>query len=142
MTDHVATAEIVIAGSPAQVWSALTEPAKIKQYFFGTTVETDWQVGSPIVWTGDYEGKPYEDKGEILEFDVEHRLQMTHFSPLTGQEDRPENYHTVTYHLHAQGDKTELSLSQDHNASEDEADRAKGTWAMVLDGLKKFVEAE
>ena len=35
--------------------------------------------------------------GEILEFDPDHRLGTTQFSPLTGQADVPENYHTLTW---------------------------------------------
>ena len=44
-------------------------------------------------------GKPYQDKGEVLEVDAPRRLSVTHYSPLMGQEDEPENYHTVIYTL-------------------------------------------
>ena len=67
VADHVATAETEIEASPAEVWKALTDPELIKKYMFGSEVVTDWQPGSPITWKGEYEGKPYEDKGEILE---------------------------------------------------------------------------
>ena len=53
------------------VWKALTDPALIGKYMLGAQVETDWKPGSPIVWKGEYEGKRYEDKGEILDFDPE-----------------------------------------------------------------------
>jgi uncharacterized protein YndB with AHSA1/START domain len=89
MADHVATAESEIDAPPSQVWAALTDPEQIKKYMFGSEVETDWRPGSPIVWKGEYEGKQYEDKGEILEFEPERRLKVTHFSPLSGQEDVP-----------------------------------------------------
>ena len=140
MADHVATAETEIGASPAQVWAALTDPKLIKKYMFGSLVETDWQQGSPIVWKGEYEGKTYEDKGEILEIETERRLKVSHFSPLSGQEDVPDNYHTLLYELKQNGDKTHISLSQDKNASEEEAERAKGNWEMMLGGLKEVVE--
>lgn len=140
MANHVATAETEISASPAQVWAALTDPELIKKYMFGSQVETDWQPGNPIVWRGEYEGKDYEDKGEILEVDPNRRLKITHFSPLSGQEDVPDNYHTLVYELHEAGDTTRLSLSQNNNASEDEADKATGTWEMVLAGIKEVVE--
>ena len=70
---------------------------------FGSRVETDWQVGSPIVWKGECEGKPYEDKGEVLAVRRADRLSVTHFSPLTGQDDVPENYHTLVYELDRAG---------------------------------------
>ena len=46
--DHVATVETDISASPAQVWSALTDPEQIKKFMFGTDVQTDWQQGSSI----------------------------------------------------------------------------------------------
>ena len=140
MADFVATAATEIHASPAQVWFALTDPKLIKRYMFGSQVVTDWQQGSPIVWQGEYEGKAYEDKGRILEIETERRLKVTHFSPLSGQQDIPDNYHTLVYELAANGDTTYVSLSQDKNASEAEAARSKGMWEMMLAGLKEVVE--
>lgn len=140
MADYVATAEAEISASPAQVWTALTDPDQIEKYMFGSRVETDWKQGSPIVWKGEYDGKPYEDKGEIVDIDPERRLKVTHFSPLSGQEDVPENYHTLTYELENRGDTTHISLSQDNNASEEQAEQFKGNWQSMLDGLKEVVE--
>lgn len=142
MPNLVATAEIDIAAPASQVWTALTDPAQIKKYFFGTEVETDWQVGSPIRWRGEFDGKAYEDKGEILEVEPNRRLKLTHFSPLSGQPDEPGNYHTVTYELDDGGETTHLLLSQDNNGDEGEAERASTTWATMLAALKEFVEAE
>jgi uncharacterized protein YndB with AHSA1/START domain len=138
--DYVATAETDINASPAQVWSALTDPEQIKKFMFGTDVQTDWQQGSSIVWKGVYEGKEYEDKGEILEIEQGRRLKVTHFSPLSGQPDVPENYHTLVYELQERGSTTHLTLSQDNNASEEAAEHSRGMWAMLLAGVKKAVE--
>jgi uncharacterized protein YndB with AHSA1/START domain len=141
MTDHVATARTEISASPARVWVALTDPDQISKYMFGSQVETDWQQGSPIVWKGDYQGKAYEDKGQILDVVPEQRLQVTHFSPLGGKDDVPENYHTLTYKLVGEGDTTQLSLSQDNNASAEEAEHSTGMWQTMLEGLKQVAEA-
>ena len=140
MADHVANAEIEIDASPAHVWAALTDPELIKQYMFGSQVETDWKAGSPIVWKGEYEGKAYEDKGEIVEIEPERRLKMTHFSPLSGQDDRPENYHTLLYELEARAGKTRVSLSQDNNASKEAAEHSQANWEKMLADLKQVVE--
>lgn len=40
-----------------KVWKALTEPEIVKQYFFGTDLVTDWKVGSPIIFQGEWEGQ-------------------------------------------------------------------------------------
>jgi uncharacterized protein YndB with AHSA1/START domain len=118
VTGCVATADIEIHAPPTKVWSALTDPEQIKQYMFGSQVVTDWRRGSQIVWTGEYEGKKYEDKGEILEIEPERRLKVTHFSPLSGREDLAENYHTLLYELEERGGMTRLLLSQDNNPSQ------------------------
>jgi len=140
MTGHVATAEVDVSASPGQVWNALTDPELIEKYMFGSRVESSWQPGEPITWKGEYEGKQYEDKGEILAVEPEQRLELTHFSPLTGQEDKPENYHHLVYELSEQGDKTHLTLEQDNAGSEEEAEHSAKNWQMMLDGLKELVE--
>lgn len=140
MADHLATAEIDIDATAAQVWEALTDPEQIKTYMFGSEVETDWQPGSSIIWKGEYEGKAYQDKGEILEIEPEQLMKVSHFSPLGGQPDVPENYHTLTYQLTGSGSSTHVSLSQDNNASEEEAEHSKQMWTALLDGLKKVVD--
>ena len=140
MTGHVATAEADIHAPRSDVWRALTDPDQIQQYMFGSRVETDWKPGSPITWKGEYEGKTYEDKGEILEIVEERRLKVTHFSPLSGEEDAPENYHTLVYELEENDGKTHVSLSQDNNSSEEAAEHSRANWDKMLAGLKKVVE--
>ncbi len=140
MTGIVATAVVDIDAPSDRVWDALIDPRKIKRYLFGSNVETDWKPGSPIVWRGKYNGKRYEDKGLILDVAPSLRLRMTHFSPLSGQPDVPESYHTLTYELDARGNQTRLSLSQDNNADEVEARHSADSWQHVLSGVKDLVE--
>ena len=136
----VAEVQTEIKAPVAKVWEALVEPAKIKQYMFGTDAVSDWQEGAPIVWKGEWQGKPYEDKGVILQLQPERVLQYSHFSPLSGQPDLPENYHTVTIMLSPQGSATNVTLSQDNNASEEEREHSQQNWGTMLNSLKKFVE--
>jgi uncharacterized protein YndB with AHSA1/START domain len=136
----IAKASISINASREDVWKALVNPEAIKQYMFGTTVVSDWKEGSSIVWKGEWQGKPYEDKGQILQLKPERTLQYSHFSPLSGQPDRPENYHTVTIELSADGNQTQVALAQDKNATDEERAEAEKNWGMMLAGLKKFVE--
>ena len=70
---------------------------------FGTTVTSDWVVGSPVAWTGEWQGRAYEDKGIILQIVRERVLEFSYFSPLAGVADLPENYHIVTVHLSSDG---------------------------------------
>ncbi|MGC4109952.1 MAG: SRPBCC family protein [Nocardioides sp.] len=141
MTDHVAHAETEISASPQQVWEALTDPEAIAAYMFGSKVETDWEEGSPITWSGEYDGKPYQDKGEILQTDENRRLRVTHYSPLSGEDDVPENYHTLDYRLEDRGETTAVTLDQDGNDSEEQAEQFAANWQTMLDQLKEYVES-
>ena len=137
-----ATATTVIDSPASKVWDALTRPELIKQYRFGTDVTTDWKVGSPITYKGEWEGKAYEDKGKILKFEPEKTLVTTHWSPLSGVPDTPESYHTVTYELTETDGKTEVTITQDNNASQKEADHSTQNWKTVLDDMKKLLESQ
>ena len=112
----IARASITINAPIGKVWDALVNPEKIKQYMFGTNAVSDWKEGSSIIWKGEWEGKKYEDKGVILKLEPGHMIQYSHFSPLTGQPDMPENYHIVTIELSSKGIQTLVSLLQDNNA--------------------------
>ena len=123
-----------------KVWDALVNPLVIKQYMFGTEVESAWEVGSPIVWKGEWQGKPYEDKGVILQLETARRIQYSHFSPLSGQPDVPENYHTVTVELSDDGALTLVELSQDNNSSEEAREQSRTNWKQMLGALKHHLE--
>ena len=134
---YVATSTITIEAAASHVWSVLTDPDAIKEFMFGTEVSTDWTVGGPIAWRGTWDGKKYEDRGRILELEPGQRLVHTHFSALSGQEDEPENYHTLTWTLEeATRRKTQLTLSQDNNASPEEAEHSKGMWESLVKSVK------
>jgi uncharacterized protein YndB with AHSA1/START domain len=132
---------VTIHATRGEVWNALTDPDKVKQYLHGTEMSTDWKEGSPIVWRGEWKGRSYEDKGTVLAVQPEELLRYTHWSPMGGSEDKPENYHTVTYELAGDDGTTTLTLSQDNNPSQEEADKmADNNWGPVLNGLKEMVE--
>jgi len=136
----IAKASITIKAPGSKVWNALVDPKAIQQYMFGTNAVSDWRAGSPIVWKGEWQGKPYEDKGVILQLKPGSTLQYSHFSPLSGLPETQENYHTVTIELSDEGDRIRVSLSQDHNATEEEAEHSGKNWEMMLSSLKKYLE--
>lgn len=145
MSEPVAQVSRTIAASPDRVWKALTSEEEASTYFMGATVKSDFAVGSPITFEGEHEGKAYADKGEILEARPGRRLKMSHYSPMTGAEDRPENYNTLTIDLQPEGDRTRVTLTQAHLQGEvtedDRINRAKfeQNWSGVLMGLDKAV---
>lgn len=140
MTGAIATAETDIHAGPERVWAALTEPDQIAVYMGGSKVETTWAVGSPITWSGEYDGRAYQDRGTVLAYDEPHVLSVTHYSPLMGQEDRPENHHTLVYRLTGDGDVTHVALTQDNCADEAQAEQFSRNWQAMLQGIKAHVE--
>jgi len=135
-----AKATITINAPASRVWDALTQPELIKQYLFGTHVTTDWKAGSPITYEGTWEGKAYKDKGTILQIEPGKLLVSTFWSALSGLPDIPENYQTVRYELSAEDHGTRLTITQDNNATQADADHSAQNWSMVLDAMKKMLE--
>lgn len=135
-----ATATILTHASREKAWDALINPDSIKQYMFGTTVTTGWREGASISWKGEWEGKPYEDTGKVLSFEPEDKLAYSHFSPLAGLPDLPENHHTVTILLTSEGKDTRITLTQDNNPTQEAKAHSEKNWQRILDGLKKFLE--
>jgi uncharacterized protein YndB with AHSA1/START domain len=136
-----ALASATIAASPEAVWDALTNPDQIKKYFLGTNVETTWEVGSRITFSGEWQGKQYKDHGEILDFEPPRRLRISHYSPLNGKPDIPENYHTVEYRVEDDRDgASRVTIIQANNSSEGEAVESEKTWRLVLGNLKELLD--
>jgi len=122
-----------------KVWEALTKPEIVKQYFFGTDLLTNWKVGSPIIFQGEWEGQKYQDKGEVLEYEHNKRLSYSYLSNWSGKEDNPENYLWVCYEVKQDGTQTELTIHQS-NYDEERAKHSEGNWASLVDEMRKIVE--
>ena len=134
------TASITISAPVNKVWQALTDPAMIKEYLFGTNTESDWKKGSSITYTGEWEGKHYVDKGEIIDIVPQKLLHTTYFSGMSGKEDKPENYANVIYEIASQNGGTMVSITQDNIEDEKGQQHMKENWTKVLEGMKKLLE--
>jgi uncharacterized protein YndB with AHSA1/START domain len=141
MSDLSTTNSITIDASVDDVWKALTTPELIKQWFFGVDTETDWKVGSPLVHRGEYQGKPYVDKGEIVRFEPPKLLVHTHWSDLSGKPDSPEHYQEVTWALSERDGATELTISERNLPSEEAKAVSEQGWKTVLNNLKDLLES-
>ncbi len=139
-TDHVAKASVTIHAEVSKVWDALTNPALIKQYLFGTETSSDWKKGSPITYKGVWEGKAYEDKGVILDIVPNTRIVSTYWSSMSGKPDTPDQYNTVSYELSSANGQTTLSVTQDNNPTRESADHSASNWASVLQSIKALLE--
>jgi uncharacterized protein YndB with AHSA1/START domain len=147
MTAITARASVVVDAPRQRVWEALTDPDLVRQYFMGAEINTDWQVGHPITFKGLWKDAPFEDKGEILTFDPQEEMSYSHWSPLSGTADAPDNYHVVRISLDDAEDGTRVTLEQSNlNGRITDADRKarddyEKNWRGTLEGLKKIAEA-
>ncbi len=139
-TDLIAKAQINVSATPDKVWDALTDPAKVKQYMFGSDVESDFKKGSKIKFTGEWEGKSFEERGTILAAEPGKLIRYNTFTPQSGKPDVAENYHTITITLNRIGEQTNVSLEQDNNESEKMTEHSEKNWKMMLEKLKEVVE--
>jgi uncharacterized protein YndB with AHSA1/START domain len=139
-TNFTATAEVGIKAPVSKVWDGLTRPEIIKQYFFGTNTETEWKVGGPIKFSGEYQGHKYEDKGTVLAFEPQRLIKYKYWSSMSGTEDKPENYLTITYQLEPLGDATLLRIVQEDVKDEATKNHSEENWKKVLAGLKTLLE--
>jgi uncharacterized protein YndB with AHSA1/START domain len=137
---YTAKAITTIHASTSEVWNALTTPELVKQYFFGTDLHTSWEVGSPIEFTGEWQGQQYTDKGTVLAAEPNHVLEYSYLSSMSGLEDVPENYASIRYELSAEGEATHLEIHQDNIATKEAAEHSRQNWQMVLAQLKQLVE--
>lgn len=141
MRGHVARAEIEVQAPPERVWAVITDPEPRPEVMFGARTVTDWRVGSEISWQGEWEGKAFEDKGEVVVAEPPHRLVVTHWSPLSGLPDEPESYHELAFVLEPRGDATWVELAQDNNPTPEAAEHSRTMWASMLEGVKTLAEA-
>lgn len=134
------TTKIDINAPAAEVWKGLTDPEIVKEYFFGTNVKSDWKVGSPITFSGEWEGKSYSDKGEIQEITPGKYVKYSYWSSMGGTEDKPENYANVSYTVDEHDGFTTLTVTQDNIKDLTSKEHSDQNWQTVFGGLKKLLE--
>jgi uncharacterized protein YndB with AHSA1/START domain len=114
--------KVTINAAPEAVWAALTVPAYVARWQYGSVLETEWRVGSPLRFTTEWEGQIFEQWGTVLSFDEPTRLHYSLFAPRPGLADAPENYFMMTYELSREGDATTVTITQDDPRVSDDAE--------------------
>lgn len=127
----------------AKVWNGLVDPEIIKLYLYGTQAISEWKVGTPIVFTGVWEGKEYKDHGTILQFEKEKIFQYDYWSNFSGIPDVPENYSKIMFELksdNVDGTSTLLSLTQENFPTQTSYEHSDTGWDHSLKILKEYLE--
>ena len=138
--DKILVKTVDINASTKKVWEALTEPQLIKQWLFGTNVISDWKVGSPILFTGTWQGTEYKDKGTILQLEPEKIFQYNYWSGFSGLPDTIENYSIITFELFPKTNCTQLTLTQSNFPTEIGYEHSDKNWNGTLALMKSIIE--
>lgn len=132
---------IVINADADKVWDVLTNPDKIKIYLGIPETITDWKVGSPVVWQGEFGGMKIQDKGKVLENNYGSLLKFEYWSSFGGYEDIPENYSVITYTLDKIVDSSiKFSYTREKIPTEEEYQIFNSHLQSVLDAIKELAE--
>jgi len=134
--------QIRIQASARKVWDALTDPALVKQWQFGSDLLTDWREGSEIRFRNEWEGNVYEQWGSVMEVVQDRLIKYSLFAPRPGLEDKPENYFIMSYILQEAEEGILLSIQQEDNRpGADSRQEHQDGESSVLSALKSVAEA-
>jgi uncharacterized protein YndB with AHSA1/START domain len=129
---------IYIRTSPEQLWSALTSPDFMKQYWFGMHFQTDWKTGSS--WRLLFPDGRVADTGEIVEIDQPRRLVLkwrNDFRP----ELKSEGYARCTIDLEPTPGAVKLTITHVMDRTESKfIEAVSGGWPRIVSNLKSLLE--
>jgi uncharacterized protein YndB with AHSA1/START domain len=129
---------IYIRTSPEQLWSALTSPDFMKQYWFGMHFQTDWKTGSS--WRLLFPDGRVADTGEIVEIDQPRRLVFkwrNDFRP----ELKSEGYARCTIDLEPTPGAVKLTITHVMDRTESKfIEAVSGGWPRIVSNLKSLLE--
>jgi len=131
-----------IRTTPERLWTALTTPKFMRQYWFGMHCESDWKPGSP--WKLVYADGRVADQGEIIEANPPKRLVIKWRNEWK-EELKAEGYSLCTFEIElisdARPQAVKLSITHSMERPESKVIQAvSGGWPKILSNLKSFLE--
>jgi uncharacterized protein YndB with AHSA1/START domain len=127
-----------IETTPDKLWSALTDGAFTTLYWFGRRLESDWSIGSPVLFY-DSADDSLTDSGEVLVYDEPKTLSYT-FKNEYLESRKDEAPGRVTFTIEPAGSGV-VKLSVVHDEIEqDQVEGWRSGWAPILANLKTYLE--
>jgi uncharacterized protein YndB with AHSA1/START domain len=134
---------VSIDATPAAVWRALTEPARMRRWMgepeMEIEIDTDWTVGGPIVVRGVHHVR-FEGRGTVRRFEPGQALEYTQLSSVSRLPDVPESYSLIGFELASRGEGTDLTLTLRDFPTHTIYKHLDFYWRTTLEILKQFVE--
>ncbi len=131
--------ERLINADGQKVWETLTETTTD---WNGVIIQTrsEWNPNSSIIFSFVWEGKQYEDKGAIIEFEPIKIFSHTYWSAFSELPDEEKNYSKVQYELIPTDNGTILKLTHSNFATEIMYQHSDKNWEDTLDKIKEKCE--
>ena len=127
-----------IRTTPAKLWQALTEKEFIRQYWFGTTIESDWKKGA--AWKMSWPDGSIVDSGAILEIDPPRRMVIRWLNEWK-PELKAEGPGRCTIELEPVESAVKLTITHESDVPESKLIKAvSGGWPLILANLKSLLE--
>lgn len=127
---------IYIASTAEEVWAALTNPEITQQYWFDTRIESEWKLGSKVIYRRN--GK-ITDEHTLLKIEPPRVLSYT-FHPLY-EEFRGEPPSRVTFEISTAGLVVRLvTTHEDFDVNSKVCIACSEGWPMILSNLKTLLE--
>jgi uncharacterized protein YndB with AHSA1/START domain len=125
-----------IRGSVEAVWDAITNPEKTVQYFYGTQVESDWEVGSSMNYT--YPDGTLASEGHIISIDPPKRIEFM-FHALWDEDLKAEGSAREVWAITEMSGMVELKIELFDAGPKTLRDFVDG-FPYIVAGLKRLVE--
>ena len=128
-----------IRTTPQALWSALTDPEFMKQYWFGMHAESEWKAGSP--WKLVSSGGEVFDAGQIVESDPPRRL-VIRWQNQHRPELKAEGPSLCTMELEPNGPAVKLTITHTVDVERSKmVEAVSGGWPKVISNLKSLLES-
>jgi uncharacterized protein YndB with AHSA1/START domain len=127
-----------IRATPDRVWQALTDPAFMRQYWFGMHQESEWTAGSP--WKMLFSDGRTADAGEVVEADPPKRLVLNWRNEFR-EELKAEGHSRCVYEIEPVDGAVKLTVTHSIGVPQSKTIEAvAGGWPKVLSNLKSWLE--
>ncbi|QHW32027.1 polyketide cyclase [Paenibacillus rhizovicinus] len=135
--------DIYIGANPEDVWKVLVTPEGTKAIFFGSVLESTFEIGSPYAYVGpgnDGE-RTVHVYGEVLEYEANRRMSYTEHPGPSYRDNHAELETRVTLTMEVVGAVTKLTLVNDRwPDGHPSYESTKQSWPMILSNIKTYAE--